>query len=106
MDVQLVYATFPDLGSAEALGRELVERGLAACVTYWEAGTTYRWEGDVVEDEEALALFKTAPGERRALVEALEADHPYDTPCVLPVASEGGAEGYAGWVREVTGSPA
>lgn len=102
MEVQLVYATFPDRESAEALGRELVEEELAACVTYWAAGTTYRWEGDVVTEDETLALFKTAPERRGALVEALEERHPYDVPCVLPIASEGGAEGYADWVRSAT----
>lgn len=102
MDVQLVYATFPDRESAETLGQAVIEDKLAACVTYWEAGTTYRWEGEIETDEETLALFKTAPEKRAALVEALETEHPYDVPCVLPFASQGGAEGYAAWVEAET----
>lgn len=103
MDVQLVYATFPDRESAEKIGQQVLEDRLAACVTYWEAGTRYRWEGSIEEETETLALFKTDPTERASLVEAIEAEHPYDVPCVLPLASEGGAPGYAEWVAAETG---
>lgn len=99
MDVQLVYATFPDRASAEDVAGTVLEDRLAACVTYWEAGTRYWWEGEIEEADETLALFKTAPDKRDALVEALEAEHPYEVPCVLPLASEGGPDGYAEWVQ-------
>lgn len=102
MDVQLVYATFPDEGTAEAVGRTMLEERVAACFTYWQGGTQYRWEGEIEEGTETLALFKTAPGKRDALVEALEAAHPYEVPCVLPLASEGGPAGYTAWVEEET----
>jgi periplasmic divalent cation tolerance protein len=102
MDVQLVYATFPDRESAEDLGARMLEERLAACFTCWEAGSVYRWEGEVVEDEETLALFKTSPDQRQALVAALEDEHPYDVPCVLPLASEAGPQAYADWVDEET----
>lgn len=103
MDVQLVYATFPDRESAEEIGHRMLESQTAACVTYWEAGTAYRWEGEIEEGSETLALFKTAPEKRTALVEALEAAHPYDVPCVLPIASEAGAAAYTAWVEAETG---
>lgn len=102
MSVQLVYATFPDRTTAEETGTEMVEEGLAACVTHWEAGTVYRWEGEVTYDEESLALFKTHPELRDELVEALVEDHPYEVPCVLPVDSEEGAPGYEDWIRSAT----
>lgn len=95
----MVYATFPDRDSAEAIGRRVLEAQLAACVTYWEAGTMYRWEGEIEEGTETLALFKTAPGNRPALVDAVEDAHPYDVPCVLPFGSEGGNAAYASWIQ-------
>lgn len=102
MDVQLVYATFPDRDTAETIGRRMLEQRRAACVTYWEAGTQYWWEGSIETDEETLALFKTQPDQRQPLVEAIEEVHPYDVPCVLPVDSEGGPPGYAEWIRAET----
>lgn len=102
--MQLVYATFPDRDSAEAIGHEMLEDRVAACVTYWEAHTRYRWEGEIESGQETLALFKTAPDKREALVAALEAAHPYDVPCVLPIGSRDGSDGYAEWVLAETQS--
>lgn len=103
MPVQLVYVTFPDEETAEELGQRMLEERLAACFTYWQAGTRYWWEGEIEAEEETLALFKTAPEERQALVDAIEDDHPYDVPCVLPLDSEGGTPGYAEWIQAETG---
>ncbi len=42
----LIYSTFPSPEAAEAVGRELVERRLAACVNILPGMTSiYRWEG-------------------------------------------------------------
>ena len=47
----LVYSTFPSLDAAEAAGRELVERRLAACVNILPGMTSiYRWEGAIARD--------------------------------------------------------
>jgi periplasmic divalent cation tolerance protein len=100
MPVQLVYATFPDTDSAQALGRRCLEAGLAACFTHWQAGTQYRWEGEIVEDEETLVLFKTAPERREELVSFLEDEHPYDVPCLLPIDSEEANPAYAEWIAD------
>lgn len=100
MDVQLVYVTFPDRASAETIGHRMLDEEHAACVTYWEAGTQYRWEGQIEEATETLALFKTTPEHRDDLVDALEAVHPYEVPCVLPIASQGGALAYGAWVED------
>jgi len=102
MDVQLVYATFPDRETAKAIAEHAIEARTAACVTFWEAGTTYRWEGEIVEDEETLALFKAAPGDASKLVDAIDDQHPYDVPCILPVAADDVPEAYACWVRGET----
>lgn len=102
MTVQLVYATFPDRESAERLGRQAIEERVAACFTFWKAGSVYRWEGEVVADEETLVLFKTTPEHCGDLVAMLEDEHPYDVPCVLPLTSEGGVDAYADWLAAET----
>lgn len=102
MSVQLVYATFPDRDSVDRIGQRLLEDRLAACFTCWEAGSVYRWEGEVVEDEETLALFKTAPEHVDDLVARLEDEHPYDVPCVVPLGGEGANRAYAEWIQAET----
>lgn len=98
MTVQLVYATFPDEETARELGREALEQRVAACFTFWDAGSVYRWEGEVVEDEETLVLFKTSPEHREDLLAWLEDAHPYDVPCLLPLDSEDATQAYADWI--------
>lgn len=102
MSVQLVYATFPDRDSVDRIGRLLLEERLAACFTCWEAGSVYRWEDEIVEDEETLVLFKTVPDDREDLVGFLEDEHPYDVPCVLPIDTDNPLAAYADWVGQET----
>lgn len=102
MTVRMVYVTFPDRETAESIGASMVEDELAACVTFWEAGSVYRWEGTLTRDEEALAFFKTAHDREERLVEAIKEAHPYDVPCVLPLKVDGGMDAYAAWVQDMT----
>ncbi len=102
MDVQLVYATFPDQETARTLARDMIERKLAACATFWEAGSMYRWEGQVEETTETLALFKTRADLVPDLEDALAEDHPYEVPCLLPVDVNHPHQAYALWVEEET----
>ena len=106
MTVQLVYATFPDRATAERLARAMLEQRLAACATFWEAGSLYWWEGAIESADEALALFKTTRAQADGLIEALAQAHPYDVPCIVRVESSGCFPGYGQWVgAEATGTP-
>lgn len=76
-----VYITVPREAAAE-LATALVEERLAACVNRVPIESTYRWEGEVVTDEEMLLLAKTSATRYDALVDRVEALHPYDVPCI------------------------
>ncbi len=102
MPVRMVYVTFPDRDTARKIGASVIEDELAACVTFWPAGSMYRWEGEVVQEEEELAFFKTTPEREDALVEKIEEEHPYDVPCVLPLDVDGALRPYADWVEAMT----
>lgn len=102
MDLQLVYATFPDRETAQDLAKAMVERQLAACVTFWEAGSIYRWEGEIEETTETLALFKTRADLVPDLEDALAEAHPYDVPCLLPLDVDHPHQAYALWVEAET----
>lgn len=76
-----VYVTAPP-SAAEELARTLVEERLAACVNRLECRSTYRWDGEVVDEAEIVLLAKTTDeryGDLRARIEEL---HPYDVPCI------------------------
>ena len=95
-----VHTTVPDEETADRMARELVEEGVAACVNTYPVSSTYRWEDDVVEDDEVALGIKTAlPYEE--VRESVEAVHPYDVPMVVRHDVEANDD-YTDWVRGVT----
>lgn len=75
------YITAPR-DAADDLARLLVEERLAACVNVVGCESTYRWDGEIHEDEEAILLAKTSDEGYDALVERVVEAHPHDVPCV------------------------
>ncbi len=98
----VVFTTFPDETSADAIVRKLVEEGLAACISRFPVRSVYRWKGNIEDEAEVFALLKTHPRRVDALRERLVALHPYEVPefLVLPVLDGHGA--YLAWLEEVT----
>ncbi|WP_331233153.1 divalent-cation tolerance protein CutA [Natronorarus salvus] len=76
-----VYVTAPR-ADASALARQLVDDRLAACVNLVPCRSVYRWEGEVVEDEESILLVKTTGERYDELVDRVEELHPHDVPCI------------------------
>ena len=88
----LVYTTFPDEATANAVARALVERKLAACVNLIPGMTSiYAWEGAVEEAREIVGIVKTRKDKADAVGVAIRELHPYDTPVVLllPAGADG-----------------
>lgn len=75
------YVTVPP-DAASDIARTLVEERLAACVNRLACESTYRWEGEIVEDDEVVLLCKTTDEGYAALAERVVELHPYDVPCV------------------------
>ncbi|SFV31977.1 divalent-cation tolerance protein CutA [Hyphomicrobium facile] len=98
-DVVMIYATFPDRQAAMALGRELVEQGLAGCINVLPAMTSiYVWKGETETAEEAVLIAKLARQGADRAVAHIVANHPYETPAVLVVPVVGGSSDYLNWV--------
>lgn len=99
----MIYATFPDRATALALGKDLVEKGLAGCVNVLPAMTSvYVWQGATEMAEEAVMIVKlAAEGADRAVAHIVD-NHPYETPAVLVVPVTGGSDAYLTWVRAGT----
>ena len=98
-----IYATFPDMTTAESIGRGLVEAGLIACANLLpEMRSIYRWGGAIEEAAEVVGILKTRPDRVEAVIDEIERRHPYDTPAivVLPIAK--GARRYLDWITAET----
>jgi periplasmic divalent cation tolerance protein len=103
----LVYSTFPSLDAAEAVGRELVERRLAACVNILPGMTSiYRWEGAIARDAEVVMIIKTRASLADPTINAVKALHTYTNPALVVVPIIGGSAPYLRWLCEETADPA
>ncbi|MEO6771666.1 MAG: divalent-cation tolerance protein CutA [Kofleriaceae bacterium] len=99
MSVVVVISTFPSSEQAAEVARVLVAEHLAACVNLVPAvRSIYRWQGEVHDDAEVLAIVKTTAERAPALCERLVALHPYEVPeaIVLPVTA--GHAAYLAWI--------
>lgn len=68
--------------SADELARHLVETRLAASVNRIACESTYRWDGDVVDEREVILLVETTDERYDDVVERIVERHPYEVPCV------------------------
>src|SRR5437868_3460159 len=99
-----VYTTWPSTTDAEAAGRTLVERRLAACVNILPGMISYyRWEGKVERAEEAVMLVKTRASMADMVERAVKELHSYSTPAVLVIPIESVEHNYLGWLLTETG---
>jgi periplasmic divalent cation tolerance protein len=100
-ETMVVLTTCGNDEDAITLSRLLVERRLAACVNaVGKVASTYRWKGEVQQDQETLLIIKTTAPRLAALEQAIREHSKYELPefIALPVAT--GAADYLRWVRE------
>jgi len=102
----LIYSTFPSTETAEAVGRELVERRLAACINIVPGMTSiYRWEGAIARDSEVVMVIKTRQTLSSAVVDATRTRHPYANPALIVLPIVDGAADYLSWLMSETEAP-
>jgi periplasmic divalent cation tolerance protein len=101
----LVYTTWPSAREAEAAGRDLVEARLCACVNILPAMVSvYSWEGKIERGEEAVMILKTRRDLSSALMAAVQAAHPYDTPAIIELPVSAIDPRYGAWIAAETRS--
>jgi periplasmic divalent cation tolerance protein len=107
MAIVVVISTFPNPDKAAEVARVLVGEQLAACVNIAPAvRSIYRWNGEMCDDSEALAIVKTTNERVDALIARLIALHPYDVPEAIAMPVIGGHAAYLEWVAASTREPA
>jgi len=100
-NLRLVYITTKDKQEAKTIGKKLVKENLAACVNIVDGmETIYRWEGEIVEDTEAILIAKTPYHNVRNLTSRVKDLHSYDCPCIitLQLTEQEGNKEYQQWL--------
>ncbi|HEY8551887.1 MAG TPA: divalent-cation tolerance protein CutA [Thermaerobacter sp.] len=100
----LVYVTAANAGEARRIGRKAVEQRLAACANvYPHIDSFYWWQGELVEDHEAVVILKTRRARVPELIAAVRAWHSYTVPAILVLEVRDGNPDYLRWLEEETG---
>ncbi len=97
--MMIVFCTFPDVETAREVASGLVFEGHAACVNILPGiESIYRWEGEMRNDAEALALFKVSAEDYPNLEQLISSKHPYETPEIVSIAADRVEAKYLRWV--------
>lgn len=100
----LIWCPFPDVESARATARALVEAGLAACANIMSAmQSIYAWQGEVQEAAETGVLFKTNATVLPRCVAQLKDLHPYAEPAILAWECPASLPETIEWLAKLTG---
>ena len=98
----IVWSSFANLADAERVVRALVDERLIACGTVLGgARSIYRWQGEIKNEAEVVAMMKTRKQDWTALLSRIHELHPYDTPECLAVRVAAGAPKYLAWMDEM-----
>lgn len=100
-NLRLVYITTKDKQEAKTIGKKLVQEKLAACVNIMDGmEAIYRWEGEIVEDEETILIAKTPYHNVAELTKRVKELHSYECPCIisLQLTEQEGNEEYQQWL--------
>ena len=102
--VHLVYATFPDLESAEATGQQLIDKKLVACVNILPTMVSlFNWQGERQRVQEVVMVAKAPASLAVEVTDAVNASHPYDLPAVVSIEIASGSLPFLNWVNAETG---
>src|SRR6266853_7138 len=98
---RIVLVTCGSIAEARRIGRNVVEKKLAACANIVSrVESIYRWKGKVERAREVLVIMKTTATRLRELEREVKRLHSYDVPefIVLPIV--GGSKEYLRWISE------
>ena len=100
-ETMVVLTTCGNDEDAGTLARLLIERRLAACVNaVSKVASTYRWKGEVQQDQETLLIIKTTAARLGALEKAIRKHSKYELPEFIALSVATGGADYLSWIRE------
>lgn len=98
----VVFSTFPDEATARTICAALVAQGLVACANILPPITSiYRWQGELKEEGEILAILKLPADGFPAFEKELTTLHPYEVPEIVAIPVAAVSEKYSAWVNGV-----
>ena len=106
-EMLLVFSTFATEEDGARVVRALLDERRIACGTLLPgARSLYRWQGDVADEREVVAILKTREQDWPALLSRLHELHPFEVPECVAVRIAAGGPKYLAWLEGALGPPA
>lgn len=97
----LILTTCASAEEADGLASQLVGAREAACVNrISNVLSTYRWQGDIHNDQEILLLIKTTEDQLAAVERTIRERSSYELPELIAVRVDTGSAAYLNWLTE------
>jgi periplasmic divalent cation tolerance protein len=97
----VVYVTVGSVEEGERLARALVQERLAACVNRIPAvRSTYRWQGQVEQNDEELLIIKSGKDLFASIQQRVQELHSYSVPEIIALPIVDGSQDYLKWLDE------
>src|ERR1700683_1960679 len=97
----IVLVTTPDLKTARALAKTVLQAKLIACANLVpKIESHYWWRGKIESGAEVLLVLNTTKPKLAALEKLILTKHPYDTPEFLVLPLSAGSKKYLGWLAK------
>jgi periplasmic divalent cation tolerance protein len=105
-EMLLAFSTFATEEDAARVVRALLEERLIACGSLLPgARSLYRWQGEVADEREVVAILKTRKQDWPALLSRLHELHPFEIPECVAVRITAGAPKYLAWLEAALDPP-
>lgn len=101
MNFIIIYITHKNKKDAKKVAEALLRDRLIACVNYFPIESSYWWKDEITTSKEIVTLVKTKKENWAKVKKAVEAIHPYETPCIMKLDVESNAS-YARWIHDET----
>jgi periplasmic divalent cation tolerance protein len=98
----ILLTTCGSRDNAEAIAKDLVLNGLAACVQMFPIESIYKWQGAVEQAQEVMLFCKIKSDNYAAAEAAIRALHSYETPEIIEIAIGKGLPAYLQWIADET----
>ncbi len=97
--ILLVITTERNIINAKKMGKCILENKLAACISFTEISSMYRWQNELNETSEIQLIVKTTSVLEKQLLSLIEKIHSYSLPELICVKGSAAKE-YLSWVLD------
>jgi periplasmic divalent cation tolerance protein len=94
----MIFTTTSDEKSAQKIADELLEKNLAACVSFASIFSSYKWQGRICRENEIEIRIKTKVKNYKKVEECIKSLHAYEVPQIIAVKIACGSDEYLKWI--------